>query len=93
MDASLTETEWRAYIAWLHSPSVYSDVEEETILAFKISRKLGTIPSRTLRVLRGTPGQDPELVRQIDAFVEAEPNLSFIPYEDRRRITVVGGDG
>jgi hypothetical protein len=88
MDASLTETERRAYVAWLHSPSVYSEVEEETILAFKISRQLGTIPSRTLRVLRGVPGQDEALVRKIQAFVESEPTLTFVPYEDRRRVTV-----
>jgi len=89
MDASLTDTERRAYVAWLHSPSVYSEVEEETILAFKISRHLGTIPSRTLRVLRGTPGQDPELVEQIEAYVASESTLEFIPYEGRRRVAVV----
>jgi hypothetical protein len=89
MDASLTDTERRAYVAWLHSPSVYSEVEEETILAFKISRLLSTIPSRTLRVLRGVPGQDPQLVEQIEAYVASESTLEFVPHEERRRITVV----
>jgi hypothetical protein len=88
LDTSLDEHERRAYISWLHSPSVVSEDEVESILAFKIARRLGTIPSRTLRVLRGVPGQDPVVVHKVEAFVAGEPSLAFVPNGDRRRITL-----
>jgi hypothetical protein len=89
VDCELTDSERRRYDAWLHSPSVYSQFPEETILAYKIARLLHTIPSKTLRALRGGEPQDAALSSRIEAFVQAEPGISFKGETPRRRVVMV----
>lgn len=88
MDCTLTDSERPLYRVWLHSPSVFGS-ETETILAFKIARDLGAIPSRVLKALRAQPGVDPALLAQVEAFVEREPSLEFVRDGDTRTIAVV----
>jgi hypothetical protein len=63
--------------------------ETETILAFKIARDMGAIPSRVLRVLRGVPGVDPTLEKEVIAFVEHEPSLAWVEGDGARTISMV----
>ena len=92
MDCTLTENERPLYRVWLHSPSVFG-TETETILAFKIARDMGAIPSRVLRVLRGVPGVDPTLEKEVIAFVEQEPTLAWVEGDGVRTISMVRGQG
>ncbi len=73
---------------WLHSPSVFGS-EAETILAFKIGREVGGIPSRVLKALRGQPEVDPDLMARVEAFVARDENLYFVEDAERRRVEVV----
>ncbi len=73
---------------WLHSPSVFGS-EAETILALKIGREVGGIPSRVLKALRGQPEVDPDLMARVEAFVARDENLYFVDDGDRRRVEVV----
>jgi hypothetical protein len=91
MDCALTPSQRRSYVAWLHSPSVFSSDPSETILAFKIAAATGCVASRVLRALRGESGLDPALVARVEAFVAADASLDFVIDEDGiRRITLVG---
>ena len=90
MDCSLTENEVPLYRVWLHSPSVFGS-ETETILAFKIAREMGAIPSRVLKALRAQAGVDPDLLKQVETFVQGDANLMFVDGENRRTIALVNG--
>ncbi len=89
MDSELNEDEQRRYDAWLHSPSVWSESPEETILAYKIARVLHTIPSKTLRALRGGEEGNHELIRKVEAFVQNEPGLCFRGEAPNRRVALM----
>ena len=69
MDYDFSESDERRYIAWLYSPTVFSDTPGETILAYKISKIFHMSPSGTLRALRGIPGQNPDIVQKVEEFV------------------------
>lgn len=86
-----TEAEQRRYIAWLYSPSVFSDIPSETILAYKISRLVKINPTSTLRILRGVPDQNPEWVKIIEEFVANNSSVKFIN-ESPARLIVLAGD-
>lgn len=88
MDCTLTESEKPLYRVWLHSPSVFG-TEVETILAFKIAREMGAIPSRVLKALRAQPGVDAGLLRDVEAYVEREPTLVFVESGETRTISIV----
>ena len=88
MDCSLSADEERRFAAWLHSPSVFGPDRNELILAWKISRRCGTVPSRTLRALRGVDGVDPELRARLERFVEQEPGLTFVQDPPVRRVAL-----
>ena len=90
MDDTLDAHERSLYAGWIHSPSVASSDPVETILAFKIGRLLDYPGSRVLKSLRGQSGLDPEMVRRVEAFVEAEPNLAFEGRGEGRRIRLIG---
>jgi len=90
MDLFLSESEQREYVAWIHSPSVASPDPEETILAYKISRRIGCPGSKTLRALRGVPGVPEEIARKVEDFVANEPTLTFRMDAGVRRVTLVG---
>jgi len=89
MDASLSAEEKRMYDVWMHSPSVHGTDPIETILAYKIAKRIQVPASRTLKALRGLPGLDPQVVRRVEAFVEGEPSLRFEPHGEGRRIVLV----
>ena len=89
MDTELSEHEERIYRVWMHSPSVFSRDPTESILAFKIANELRLPGSRVLKVLRGAPVPDPELVRNVERFVEEDPTLAFVQEGSARRITLV----
>ncbi len=89
MDCALTENEKGLYEVWMHSPSVYGPDSEETILAWKIANAMKSIPSRVLRALRNDEGSDPDLVRQLEAFVAADSTLTFRRDGSVRRVTLV----
>ncbi len=92
MDCELTESERRNYLAWLHSPSVFSPDPNETILAFKIAAATGCVASKVLKALRAQPGLDPDLVARVEAFVSADPTLEFTTDETgTRRIRLAAG--
>ncbi len=88
MDCTLSENEKPLYRAWLHSPSVFGSATE-TILAFKIARDLGAIPSRVLKALRAQAGVDTALLAQVEEFVERDPSLAFVQDGSARTISIV----
>ena len=88
MDLTLSEHEQRIYEVWMHSPSVFSSNPAETILAFKIAKQVQHPASRVLKALRGQPGLDEGLVRDVEAFVENEPNLIFVDDGPQRVIAL-----
>ena len=90
MDAKLDAHERSLYVGWIHSPTVASNDPVETILAFKIGRRLHYPGSRVLKALRGQSGLDPELVRRVEAFVAEQPNLEFEWQGESRRIRLIG---
>ena len=90
MDCTLSADEERRYVAWLHSPSVHGPDRNELILAWKIARQTRAVPSRALKALRGVDGADPELVRRLEAYVEAEPGLTFVGEPPQRRAALAG---
>jgi len=88
MDLFLDRQEYANYRVWLHSPSVHGS-ETETILAYKIGHEINGIPSRILRILRGVPGQDPDLMKRVEDFVERDGNLFFVGEGEGRTVDVV----
>jgi hypothetical protein len=90
MDASLSRQQQMRFDAWLCSPSVFGPDRVELVLAYKIAHHLHAVPSRALKVLRGVPGQDPELVARIERFVLSEPGLVFSGEAPQRRIGLTG---
>ena len=89
MDATLDAHERSLYAGWVHSPSVASNDPIEMILAFKIGRRLHYPGSRVLKALRGQSGLDAEMVRRVEEFVAAEPNLDFELRTEGRRIRLI----
>jgi hypothetical protein len=89
LDVTLDAHERSLYAGWIHSPSVASNDPIEMILAFKIGRRLHYPGSRVLKALRGQSGLDPEMVRCVEEFVVAEPNLEFEQRADGRRIRLI----
>lgn len=77
MDCSLSSSVKRQYEAWMHSPSVFSSIPSETILAFKISRELHLPPSKVLKALRGVTDLDPALLQAVERYVKENPTLDF----------------
>lgn len=88
LDCVFTETEEHRYIAWLYSPSVFTDTPSETMLAYKISKLLKINPTSTLRILRGMPDQNPDWVAIIENFVAANASVSFTGKPPKRLIVL-----
>ncbi len=89
MDCTLSSSEKRQYDAWMHSPTVFSTIPSETILAFKISRLLHQPPSKTLKALRGVAELDSALREAVESYVMKTPSLAFEQSPPKRLITLI----
>lgn len=88
MDCELSASEKRQYDAWMHSPSVFSSILEETILAFKIARILHQPPSKTLKALRGIAEVDTTMREDVESYVNDNPALGFENSPPKRLIVL-----
>ena len=83
-----TEVEERRYVAWLYSPSVFGDIPSETILAYKISKRVKVNPTSTLRILRGVADQNPDWIEKIETFVASNSSVDFVNEVPNRLIVL-----